>query len=620
MGSYNVACSISNISIGCGTRVVYIPLLPNVYARMISLKHNDEEKRIDKLNVQHFVGANSNLIYPYCYYWPFALPIRGKYNDYGGIDNIVRDATVETLEKFFGLEIDELMDIITHESAEEKFAIKKYQYPSQDAKVTPKDLVAMDFIEEKEEIKQRGMTNEDLIVAELDMIPETIDDAIRTFYHPKFENIKVVLSVPNLEDEKHDWESYNFEIVKDGKQEYKSYNNAPHGWTDLRTQFKKLTNFVINVPEDKQLIVQLLHNLSGMFVHAEVYESLATKISNDFNNPKKVSDTYVKENQLTVLGFLKVPESEQWVIDSHHKKLYRKEGFEFDVKIGDYGGVIVPQRDKEYAKLGDKRFVRETRALWEKHTKTKVSDTFPEPKLKTGTSSATDAEWKAICDKFEELTGVKPGYSKNSKSFYRLKEFKKHWEAFTGDIIDISIYDQKSVTDDEYDDLQTALIAFEEKKKEPSTFETRTYPDEETQKARYNRLLPLMRMLGEKADPFVLNPPGDTYQQEVKPYDDWDDPFSTMKRDKFKLLQFFKEWDYFQDLYYEPILNNELRVEIEMYRNFYHGMYATNNFFFPAMNGEQCGDHIASKVLYETALKITKDNLQDYDDEDYEES
>lgn len=82
MGSFNVACSISSISIGCGDDVAYIPLEVSRYPYKIG-------------------DGNNFLIYPYCFYSPVTLPIFGSYDDYGGVEDIKRDANVELIEAYF---------------------------------------------------------------------------------------------------------------------------------------------------------------------------------------------------------------------------------------------------------------------------------------------------------------------------------------------------------------------------------------------------------------------------------------------------------------------------------------------------------------------------------------
>lgn len=91
MGCFNVACSVSNISISEGTECVYIPLVENRYRYKIG-------------------DGNHLLIYPWCFYEPATLPIFGQYDSYGRLENIVRDYNVEVIEKFFEIEIDTIFD------------------------------------------------------------------------------------------------------------------------------------------------------------------------------------------------------------------------------------------------------------------------------------------------------------------------------------------------------------------------------------------------------------------------------------------------------------------------------------------------------------------------------
>jgi len=93
MGSFNVACTVSRVSIGCGDPVVYLPLEKYKYASDFS------------------ATGNNMLIYPHCIYSPVALPIFGEYDDYGGIKNIERTKVVELAEKHFGVSIDKICSI-----------------------------------------------------------------------------------------------------------------------------------------------------------------------------------------------------------------------------------------------------------------------------------------------------------------------------------------------------------------------------------------------------------------------------------------------------------------------------------------------------------------------------
>lgn len=83
MGSYNVSCSFSRISIKSGDPVVYIPLEKYRYS-------------------EGFDGSSNNLYYPWDFYSPVTLPIFGKYDDYGAIEDIERSKNVTIIENHFG--------------------------------------------------------------------------------------------------------------------------------------------------------------------------------------------------------------------------------------------------------------------------------------------------------------------------------------------------------------------------------------------------------------------------------------------------------------------------------------------------------------------------------------
>lgn len=92
MGSYDVACSVSRMTINCGDPVAYFPLEVAKYPYEIE-------------------AHNNTLIYPWCYYIPMTLPIFGSYNDYGRIGYVnKKDENIKTIEKYFKCSIDDIAD------------------------------------------------------------------------------------------------------------------------------------------------------------------------------------------------------------------------------------------------------------------------------------------------------------------------------------------------------------------------------------------------------------------------------------------------------------------------------------------------------------------------------
>lgn len=87
MGSFDVACSISRITINPGDPVAYFPLKPYRFSY---------DPR----------AANNMLIYTWCYYEPACLPIFGEYYDYGYIDEIEKNCSTKAIEKHFDCPIE----------------------------------------------------------------------------------------------------------------------------------------------------------------------------------------------------------------------------------------------------------------------------------------------------------------------------------------------------------------------------------------------------------------------------------------------------------------------------------------------------------------------------------
>jgi hypothetical protein len=98
MGSWSVSCGISNIAITSGNECCIIPL----------------------------IESSSE----YGGYVPVSLPIFGRYNDYGGMEDIVEDENTKLIENYVGITISELVEFLvdgkfTYNRSEVKPIMKK---------------------------------------------------------------------------------------------------------------------------------------------------------------------------------------------------------------------------------------------------------------------------------------------------------------------------------------------------------------------------------------------------------------------------------------------------------------------------------------------------------------
>lgn len=98
MGSFNVSCSLSGVSIAAGDPAVLVPLKPNGY---FSAYWDGVGKRGEQfLDVPFKV--------------PF-FPLFGAYNDYGSIEDVVKDENTEILENFYcKISIEDIVSGITN--------------------------------------------------------------------------------------------------------------------------------------------------------------------------------------------------------------------------------------------------------------------------------------------------------------------------------------------------------------------------------------------------------------------------------------------------------------------------------------------------------------------------
>lgn len=104
MGSFSYTCQLSGLPITAGDRAVIVPLIPNNGGRYF----DNSMEELKKNGKNHVCSNDGSSIY----FKPFCFPIFGTYNDYGGLEDIVKDDNTKSLEKFFGLKIQKIVDVL----------------------------------------------------------------------------------------------------------------------------------------------------------------------------------------------------------------------------------------------------------------------------------------------------------------------------------------------------------------------------------------------------------------------------------------------------------------------------------------------------------------------------
>jgi hypothetical protein len=110
MGSFDVGCAVSGLTIGYQDEAYIVPLLPE------NMQISVFENKFDfTFHTQHDRGrpyAEGFHTYSDTLFQPF-LPIRGDYNTYGTLECIEENSYTRFLESMFGISIEDIVRIIT---------------------------------------------------------------------------------------------------------------------------------------------------------------------------------------------------------------------------------------------------------------------------------------------------------------------------------------------------------------------------------------------------------------------------------------------------------------------------------------------------------------------------
>lgn len=242
MGSFNVACSISNLSIDCGVETVYLPIFPSRYNK-----------------VDMGVGVQSMLTYPYCYFSPLTFPIKGEYNDYGNVEELQKDVNTEHIEEFFGISIEEFLAVVScargnsvvdgHDDMFRVFAINNT------------------LMEYKKKF-------DDAFMLELGFVKDG-----KRFKFGEFQYTVELVSIPNPIKEHREKETGFVIYDKDDNEVVRG--RAYDAKKDVQDEFFKLTGWHINVSKENQTRVKILQGTSGMYIIKSVYDGLVKSFSGE---------------------------------------------------------------------------------------------------------------------------------------------------------------------------------------------------------------------------------------------------------------------------------------------------------------------------------------------------
>ena len=218
-------------------------------------------------------------------YKPFCLPIKGKYNDYGSIEHIVKDANTEALEKYFETSIEEIVEMITGHH--------RYDYYYEDTPIH-RVYARKSFVITKESLAQAQFeTDSDAyvthpVVQKMQKYNEDIQRYPVDYKGNRWEMPKIrwnengdLVIIQSYENRD--------EVYKAGSQAL-GYNGF---FSQIERLYKILANnsrygeYIFGLPDEFQARARIFISLTSAFMRPEVFQMIDTPLVNSWNSWNK---------------------------------------------------------------------------------------------------------------------------------------------------------------------------------------------------------------------------------------------------------------------------------------------------------------------------------------------
>lgn len=261
---------------------------------------------------------------------------------------------------------------------------------------------------------------------------------------------------------------------------------------------------------------------------------------------KTLFDSYVKEEALDIFGFREIKKEEQFFRHPHYKKLFRNDKYEYDLFVGDYGAMLLPSSEKQYLVV-DYRDLKFIKDNWNNITKEDVS-IYP---VDSDDGLSNKEEFEIVKSYLEDKFNLKVGFSQSGllKYIYSYNDLHKVWFEITGENMDVNYLKDIYLYDARIDEA-------------------------------------------------------------IEKFNEISDYFDDLKLFNLSdLLKETKNWVMFDKVYKEDVLKGKLKKNMREFMAFQSSMYSCNRFYFPAMNGEQFGNSLASKMLLDISSEIINERL-----------
>lgn len=277
MGCFNQSCNLTHVDINDNDVCMMLPILSN----------SKENGGYESLNDG-----------PFRYFKPFCLPIVGKYDHYGRIDDIRKDRNTELLEKYFEISISDFIECISgqRDMYGDYSTIQKV-YGKGDIGLTVEDLAKIHF-----------KTGDDKVVTHpyIEHLNKFLIEKYAKESKP-FIPIKIywktdkelVVQQMDYQDKLHEHSSsvsYEGGEKYAGKDFLETIHSAYESWNKKLSYYRD--PFIFGVPSAKQARAQTLLKLTRSFIRPEAYKAISKIFSRRHDKYLKRSpDTQKWANQ-----------------------------------------------------------------------------------------------------------------------------------------------------------------------------------------------------------------------------------------------------------------------------------------------------------------------------------
>jgi hypothetical protein len=589
MGSFNVSCSMSSISIGCGTKVAFIPLLPSEMGITIGRKYN-------KYNLSPgvvFLPPSANWVSnegAFQFYKPFSLPIFGEYNDYGGIENVEDNITAKVIKEYFGITIEEFVDCIGNSRGD-------YDYFS--------PIFGSYFEKDKKLLSDYSTHfNEEWLIK---MGFTKLENG---FFQFKLQPFLVSIFEVKEDEKKHRQAGFGYQIMSSSNNKILDKNADTY---DNREKFLesylRLSGYHLGYKEEAQEKIKLLSQMSGMFIHYDIYDFMAhnsfSEYSSNTNAGSWLHDADLNEDSLKKLGF-KFRCSDKTI--ERFSKIYEYPGITEYVIHCDGTWSQLSKTSEKYPNGDPKQKHYVEYGIYHPSSLIQAWKDLTGIELKVDEVKAKESKFGAIFDQIREqyLEYISQSESEEEKEFEKKRierlnllksnpdELKKAIEELKANEDRLSLLMSLSrFSNDDFDEEDD----FDDESEENETAE-KVYSDEEIGRAIIS--LQEERIMSRRGlyDNPLQNPKGHLYLPLKPSYD------------KYNMLS---------TLYEACVKDGSIRKDVMDFCNFYWSTYAMNKVFMPASNGYQFGCHGATYHLAKKTMELMDQEMKRYEEEEEEE-